>query len=375
MSIAQDRSNLDAIKTLVLGLRSTGNFDTELTQGWSLRKISRHRVQESFIWLKKDFPGFNFTIDNLLEAVESSIYTDDVIEMRAVSVNKNPTEPGTTSDEPSTKVTTLSDCACPAAPVPSAKASGSSTGLKESRSFDCLFCSKKHASTDCQEYNTFEKRKTHLVELGRCTCCLSPQHLADSCPNKARTCHCCSRMGHSTPLCWRKIKEASSSALKTTTKRKSNAPCNKTSKKPAGTESGNTGMYLETFYTTVVVNGQSARVRRLLDGGSNASYIHVNLLNRLHVIPSRETLLEVQSYGTTEPVYSPAGRVEVTFIGMHGSKKTCMLFSSGCIIGHSTLSPPPKEVAFTLPMGLSYADPDLFSSQKREIEVLIGNDL
>jgi len=223
-------------------------------------------------------------------------------------VNKNPTEAGTTSDEPPTKVTTLSGRARPAAPVPSTKASGPSTGSKKSGSFNCLFCSKKHASTNCREYNTFEKRKTRLVELGRCTCCLSLQHLADSCPNKARTCHCCSRAGHSTPLCWCKIKEASSSASKkTTTKRKLDAPRNETSKKPAGTESGNTGTYLETFYTTVVVNGQSARVRGLLDRGSNASYIHVNLLNRLDVIPSRETLLEVQSYGTTEPVYSPAG--------------------------------------------------------------------
>ena len=56
VTVSEDRTNLDKIKVIVLGLRSTGNYDTELTQGWVLRKISRHRTREVFVFLSKDYP-------------------------------------------------------------------------------------------------------------------------------------------------------------------------------------------------------------------------------------------------------------------------------------------------------------------------------
>jgi len=117
------------------------------------------------------------------------------------------------------------------------------------------------------------------------------------------------------------------------------------------------------------------KVRGLLDGGSNASYIHVNILKRLLIQPSRETLLEVQRYGSAEPTYVPAGRIEVTFIELHGRKKSCSLYTSNCVLGHASLSPHPEEVASLLQSGYLYADPDLFRPCKNQIEVLIGNDL
>jgi hypothetical protein len=73
--------------------------------------------------------------------------------------------------------------------------------------------------------------------------------------------------------------------------------------------------------------------------------------------------------------HTTAGSVDVTFVGKRGDRKNCVLFTSSCIVGDSSLAPPPEEASSLLPFGYEYADPDLFSPSRRPIEVLIGNNL
>ena len=83
----------------------------------------------------------------------------------------------------------------------------------------------------------------------------------------------------------------------------------------------------------------------------------------------------MQSYGSQNSIPITSSRVEITLIGLNGSLKTCTFYTTNCIVGHSSLSPPPEEAMSSLPGGFEYADTDLFSDHRRPIELLIGNDL
>ena len=60
--IESDRANLDRIKTLIIGLRGTGQCHTELTQGWIIRKLSTPRIEEAFLRLSLSHPRLNFDL-------------------------------------------------------------------------------------------------------------------------------------------------------------------------------------------------------------------------------------------------------------------------------------------------------------------------
>ena len=85
VSIEADRANLDKIKALGLGLRSTGHYDTELVQSYVIRKLSRPRIKDAFTRLWKKYLSLNFDRDTLLNAIEASIYIDEVAELRSLS--------------------------------------------------------------------------------------------------------------------------------------------------------------------------------------------------------------------------------------------------------------------------------------------------
>jgi transposase InsO family protein len=132
---------------------------------------------------------------------------------------------------------------------------------------------------------------------------------------------------------------------------------------------------LETFTSLVVIGSTTVSVRGILDGGSNASYIHTNVLRSVGVRPTGQMTLAVQSYGSEGHTSTNSGSIEVEFLGINGQRKGCTLFTSGCIVGNPRLAPSPKVAAEILPAGYQYADPDLFSGSPRPIEILIGNDL
>jgi len=118
------------------------------------------------------------------------------------------------------------------------------------------------------------------------------------------------------------------------------------------------GTYLETFITTVTINGQSVMVRGVLDGGSNTPYVHINILNKLGIRPTNKFSLSVQSFGYSAPTSTSC--VEVVFTNTKGAQKQCSLLTVDDIVGNASLSPSCEEASYTLPYNFDYADPDLF---------------
>jgi len=76
------------------------------------------------------------------------------------------------------------------------------------------------------------------------------------------------------------------------------------SKEPAA----NSGTFLETFVSSIVIGDCTVSVRGLSDGGSNASYIHVDVLKKLKIRLSRDVNLLVQSYGSNYLAHTTASR-------------------------------------------------------------------
>lgn len=369
----QNRENLDRLKTIILNLNATGGFDSDLVQGWVLRKLSKTQVYNSFMDLSRQFPKLDFPLQTLIEAVETRIYVSEVLDLRIASVGQGgESSKAEASSNLNEKFTTL---------------------INKTRQ-ECLFCSGEHASVDCRKYLTYNERRKRLEEKKRCVICLGNSHRLGSCPNKDRTCRTCKRAGHTSVTCFeviKKIQEKSNKPkdtrsrpakrAKKDTDKKDNKDDNSSksesdksnSDKSASTSTA--GTFLETFVTCVEIFGPRVLVRGVLDGGSNVSYIHVDVLNRLRIKLNYNVKLTVQNYGSEDHTSARCSSITVKFLNLHGQHRSCTLFTTNCIVGNAQLTPPPSVASTLLPSGYQYADLDLFSDSPRPIEILLGNDV
>ena len=113
----------------------------------------------------------------------------------------------------------------------------------------------------------------------------------------------------------------------------------------------------------------------VIDGGSDTSYIHNNILKRLNITSTSKITLAMSTFGSSDPTPTASSKIEIDVVCLGGRSIRCSFYSTDCIVGNSSLSPPAKEVSEILPAGFEYADSDLFRESRRPIEILIGNDL
>ena len=134
------------------------------------------------------------------------------------------------------------------------------------------------------------------------------------------------------------------------------------------------GTYLETFLTHVVIEGKQTLVCGVLDGCSNVSYIHNDVLGDLRIRPCDTRVISIQGIGSEDFLPMNSSKVNVTFLRNNNVKICCSLYSTSCLVGNSSLTPPSEVSSSILPASYNYADPNIFGNHPRPIRVLIGND-
>lgn len=64
----------------------------------------------------------------------------------------------------------------------------------------------------------------------------------------------------------------------------------------------------------------------MLDGDSNASYVHADVLIHLGVQSGERTLLKIQTYGSKEFTSVPSSSIIVTFCDLYGERRVVCYF-------------------------------------------------
>ena len=130
---------------------------------------------------------------------------------------------------------------------------------------------------------------------------------------------------------------------------------------------------LKTFVCTINIHGNSTTVRGLLDGASDASYVHNAVLLRLGVAEKPTCILNVMSYGSTTSTPQRSACYNATLVNQSSGMKSISVLPTSCITGETQLAPNHTVVSSILP-DKHYADPTIFNQKSPIIELLIGSD-
>jgi len=165
----------------------------------------------------------------------------------------------------------------------------------EMTSVKCKLCEGAHFMSSCTVYTTQSARRERCNAIGLCSCCSSTKHFTSACPAKryglSHPCVLCHSKTHITALC-------SSGAKSKIKKRPQVKDDPSTSSSPSDTPaeenilqnhlcintgSSPSGNILPTISLKIRRGNKIVVVRSLIDFGSQRSYFHSRLLERLEV--------------------------------------------------------------------------------------------
>ena len=179
------------------------------------------------------------------------------------------------------------------------------TLFTDARSFQCCFCQREHPSQNCQAVTGVDSRREVLRKTGRCYICLRKGHVSRSCQSRIKCLNCKGR--HHVAICSAvmrpKIEEpkAGSESDKTSglnPQARAYQPQTSNMWTYAGRQ-----VLLQTAQTTAFnpdCPSMSARVRVVMDTGSQMSYIADAARQQLALTAAGERSLSIMTFGATQ---------------------------------------------------------------------------
>lgn len=230
----------------------------------------------------------------------------------------------------------------------------------------CVFCSRKHLGQDCHKYGTLKKRRERLTDQRKCLVCGSKLHKAKDC-SAPKNCQHCGKPNHSVVTCVEYI-------IANKKKAKEQGKSSNVDTKPPLTNLE--GTFMESFICKIKDSEDNyIDVKGLLDGGSNASYITNSMVDRLKLKQGKRSLSRVCNFGSKKVICQASNEVVVTLKNHLQQVKSFIIKTTNTISGVVISSPTPACVRSILPNNLAYADPNIFLTNQRTFDLLIGIDL
>ncbi|XP_078364115.1 uncharacterized protein LOC144648427 [Oculina patagonica] len=224
----------------------------------------------------------------------------------------------------------------------------------------CAYCRNEHYSASCGVVRDTAQRRSILERDKRCFNCLRFDHETKECTNPKKCRHCQQR--HHQSICSTldqgKPKEVSAEEMKTTTT---------VSNKAKGT------VLLQTAKAVAVndFNSKTARVRILLDTGSQRTYVTNRLKSRLNLSPVKSETLHLNTFGDERYTKQQCDVVSLRLQGSQGEIEiSALCFPKIC----SAVSAKVNIDNHTHLQGLELADISIAETGQQDIDVLIGSD-
>lgn len=223
---------------------------------------------------------------------------------------------------------------------------------------NCLFCNGEHFNDCCTKKKTKEERVKQLS--GRCLRCFRRGHVVKDC-RSTRKCANCKGL-HNRALCPQKLTVAAQSAGKETL----DVVENKNETINLNTNSWRDVSYLQTATVQALGSKCNRPCRLLLDCGSQRSYMSSRMAEQLGLIPDKEDLLIIYTFGSEKPKETSSPSVEVKIVTKRNIERTMRVN----IVPHITERVPSPKIPVPDSIDI-LADDD---SAGEKIDLLIGND-
>lgn len=199
----------------------------------------------------------------------------------------------------------------------------------------CTYCQGSHTSNSCTTVSNVTARKDILRKNGRCFLCLKRNHLSRDCNSKSHCFKCHGR--HHISICTKDTNEQKCQKPQTTSDGRPTQPDQGLqTRQPTGSESkpneqqtGNgttlfvsskTPVLLQTAQATILradTPRNSAKVRVILDSGSQRSYI-TNRVRNLLKLPTEETeTMLIKTFGSDEEKVQTCDSVKFVLKSQH----------------------------------------------------------
>lgn len=240
--------------------------------------------------------------------------------------------------------------------------------IADQKTQNCLFCdSTEHKSEKCPDHPV-SARKEKLKKLGRCFVCLGTKHIARFCRSKCRSCATCGGRHHAA-ICEKIETSPPAAAANIDTVISSVIPQAEKCKP----DIENT-VLLQTAKAWVVGPTSRKMVRCLLDGGSQGSFVHENVVKALQLPVTRQGTLTLHTFGSSAPTTVSRNIVKLSLENVwdnrQGIEIEAVVTPKVCT---ALMKVPGEHIQMEMKTrGLQLAD--CAGDDKPELAVLIGSD-
>ena len=237
------------------------------------------------------------------------------------------------------------------------------------KTHNCLFCdSAEHKSENCPNHSIPE-RKEKIKKMGRCFVCLGQKHIAKNCKVKDVSCEKCGRRHH-IAVCTGEKSEVQPPTVTEDAVVSSVIP-HSAKMKPDGQNT----VLLQTAKAWVAGPLGRKIARCLLDGGSQRSFIHENLVKSLNLPVIRQETLTLHTFGSSAPTMSQRNTVRLILENVWDNQQRIEIEAIETPqVCTAVMKVPGDQIQYELKKkGLQLADfPD--NDDDPELSVLIGAD-
>ena len=287
----------DCVEANIHGLRSLG-VDSK-TYGSLLSPVLLSKLLPDIrLIASREIPEGDWTLDALLGIVEREVVARERV---------GGSQARTRSERSVPTASTLIASSNPSSPT-------------------CCYCQQGHSSNNCRSVTNIEERKKILRRTGRCYVCLRRGHVSRTCRSTTR-CYKCKGKHHSSICSAEPPKDpvprdpppmdpVVPSSQPTTDPKPGLSPNAPTFPSSSLLTVANQSVLLQTALTSIYDPRRprdTLRVRLILDGGSQHSYISSRAKEALHLVPEDECQLAIAAFGSKR---SEAQRCEVIRIGV-----------------------------------------------------------
>lgn len=371
-SAAAQRGNYDVIQKILKNLESVGiSVDQDYLRTIVMCKFSKDTLRGALKEVRKT-DGM-YTVTDLMTAIDSVLKIEEDIELalknRPAQKKKLETTGtfvgGASGSHGSANKRRKSSAVSGGGPIRGAR-----------KQKECIFCdSSTHNSPECMRFGNLAKRREVLARKGLCYVC-TEKHRQSECPNLDVKCSACQKPRHCLATCITHMISISSKLRKEREQRESGEKSS--SSTCAQPTSGIAGTFLQTFVCNIQnpkVAHKTLTVRGLLDPGSKKSYINEYLCRKLKIKSSDSNSLLCYHFGSSEAYEIDTHDFRINLLNSENKSRTCTFTSTPCVTGVFRTSPSSSFAEKILPKHLNFADPDIFASDQRPLEILIGGDL
>ncbi|XP_074657117.1 uncharacterized protein LOC141910285 [Tubulanus polymorphus] len=186
----------------------------------------------------------------------------------------------------------------------------------------CVYCKKKHDSSNCRTVTAIPSRKDILKKGGYCFICIKRNHIASRCRSNMR-CQKCNGRHHVTICEFDSKKESSNGEQSSPRENQTPSPDQSAGEKAISGATSSRKVLLQTVQAIMQGDDGPVKVRILFDTGSQKSYITKRLADRLHLQVLGNHRMNIQVFGSdTDGQFEEYPIVESRLLDTNGTAMT-----------------------------------------------------